>query len=89
MSTPHSSTEADEAMVYTITRAAKLLQVSENHLRSLINQGAVPHVRLGKLIRIPRWALLQYLAAQSGAPLPLELAKSPNQSVDVHQPKEG
>ncbi len=79
---------SDELLVLTVPQAAQLLQVSENHLYSLIGQNAVPHVRVGKLIRIPRWALLQYLAMQSGAPLPLELASSSNQSVHVQQPKE-
>jgi excisionase family DNA binding protein len=73
-------------VVLTVPQAAKLIQVSENHLYSLIAQNALPHVRFGKLIRIPRWALLNYIATQSGAPLPLELASPPNQSVHVQQP---
>jgi len=60
---------ADESPVLTVAQAAKLLQVSENHLYSLIAQNLVPHVRFGKLIRIPRWALLQHLASASGSPL--------------------
>jgi len=81
---------ADESPVLTVAQAAKLLQVSENHLYSLIAQNLVPHVRFGKLIRIPRWALLQHLAAASGAPLPAGhgLAFLPGASVHVRAPEE-
>lgn len=67
---PMTTQPGDEQLVLTVAQAAKLLQVSENHLYSLINQDAFPHVRFGKLIRIPRWSLLQYIAAAS-APAPL------------------
>lgn len=72
----------EEQVVLTVAQAAKLLQVSENHLYSLIAQNAVPHVRFGKLIRIPRWGLLQHIAAASGAPLS-ELAIHAESSVHV------
>jgi excisionase family DNA binding protein len=83
---------APEPAVLTVQQAAALLQVSENHLYSLIAQRAVPHVRLGKLIRIPRWGLMQQIAAQSSAPLVNgdAVAFPAPQSVHVHQPaKEG
>lgn len=83
---------AEESVVLTVQQAAALLQVSENHLYSLIGQKAVPHIRLGKLIRIPRWGLLQYIAASSGAPFVDGdgVAFAEPQSVHVHQPaKEG
>jgi excisionase family DNA binding protein len=81
--------DAEESVVYTVPQAAKLLQVSENHLYSLIAQDLVPHLRFGKLIRIPRWALMQHIATESGAPVPvkLEVATQPNPSVHVQQPK--
>ena len=77
----------DEHLVLTVAQAAKLLQMSENSVYNLIAKGQVPHVRFGKLIRIPRWGLMQYIATASGAPLPInELAISPNESVHVvHQ----
>lgn len=78
----------DEPVMLTVSQAAKLLQVSENHLYSLIAQNLVPHVRFGKLIRIPRWSLLQYIAAASGVPLPVnpEVAFAAGQSVHGHHP---
>src|SRR4051812_48555607 len=78
----------DEPVVYTVRQAAKLLQVSKNHLYSLVEQELVPSVHFGKLIRIPRWALLQFLASASGAPLPVnfDVAIQPTPSVHVQQP---
>ena len=85
MSTPHSSTD-DEPIVCTVPPAAKLLLCSENHVYSLCSQNLMPHMRFGKLIRIPGWGLLRYLADSSGAPLP-ELAIPRDQSVHVVQPE--
>ena len=81
---------SDESLVLTVAQAAKLLQVSQNTLYSLIAQGVVPHVRYGKLIRIPQWALLQSIAAASGAPAPLttDVAIQPTTSVHVQQQSE-
>jgi excisionase family DNA binding protein len=78
----------DDPIVYTVPQAAKLLQMSANTLYSLIAQDLVPHVRFGKLIRIPRWALLQHIATASGAPAPVnfDVALSADKSVHVLQP---
>ena len=85
---PMTTPPSDEHLVLTVAQAAKLLQVSENHLYSLISQDAIPHVRFGKLIRIPRWALLQFLAVRSESPLPInELASAPIESVHVQRPE--
>ena len=80
--------EHQEPVVYTVPQAAKLLQVSENHLYSLIAQHLVPHLRFGKLIRIPRWALMQHIATAAGAPVPVnfDVALSADKSVHVQQP---
>ncbi len=80
----------DQDVVLTVPQAAKLLQVSENHLYSLIAQGQIPNTRFGKLIRIPRWGLLQYIAQSSGAPLTAgaEVAFLPDQSVHVQLPND-
>jgi len=80
--------DADQLLL-TVSQAAKLLQVSENHLYNLIGQGSIPHVRLGKLIRIPRWGLLAFIADASGTPIPFEtdVDTSSIQSVDGLQPQ--
>jgi excisionase family DNA binding protein len=79
---------ADQPVVLTVPQAAKLLQVSQNHLYSLIAQDMVPHLRFGKLIRIPRWGLLQFIATTSGSPVPVnfDVALSADKSVHVQQP---
>jgi hypothetical protein len=48
----------------------------------------VPHLRFGKLIRIPRWVLLRHVADSSGSPIPFEvgLADSAEQSGSARQP---
>jgi excisionase family DNA binding protein len=76
-------------IVLTVPQAAKLLQVSKNHLYSLIGQGAIPATRFGKLIRIPRWGLLQFIAASSGAPVPINLDVAIESERSVHVQPEG
>ena len=76
----------EESVVLTVLQAAKLLQVSENHVYALVAQNAIPHVRFGKLIRIPRWGLLQSIATTSGAPLS-EVAFPATKSVHVERPE--
>ncbi len=64
-----------------------MLQISRNTLYSLIAQNAIPYVRFGKLIRIPRWGLLQFIAQASGAPFTDadDVAISTVQSLHVEQ----
>ena len=79
-----SASPDDETPVLTVPQAAKLLQMSENTVYSLVAQDAIPHMRFGKLIRIPRWGLMQFIATASGAPLPLnEVALPAKESVHV------
>jgi excisionase family DNA binding protein len=84
MSARNQAPSTNEPMVLTVPQAAKLLQLSENTVYSLISQNAIPHTRFGKLIRIPRWGLMQFIAQSSGAPLPVAFV--PQASVDVDQP---
>ena len=78
----------EEPVALTVQQTAKLLQCSDNHVYSLVSQGAIPHMRFGKLIRIPRWGLLQFIASASGAPIPFnfDVALERDQSVHVQQP---
>ena len=81
----------EEPIMLTVPQAARLLQVSSNHVYGLIAQDAIPHLRFGKLIRIPRWGLIQFIASNSGGPLPIDanLAMTPTPSVHGQQPKDG
>jgi excisionase family DNA binding protein len=48
----------------TIPEAAKLLRVSQDHVRLLIRQGRLPHIKIGpRLVRIPRGGLSDFLSA--------------------------
>jgi excisionase family DNA binding protein len=86
MSRKHSFTNDSEPVVLTVPQAARFLQLSENSVYLLISQNAIPHTRFGKLIRIPRWGLLQFAARASGAPLP-ELAIRRDESAHHDQPE--
>jgi excisionase family DNA binding protein len=46
-----------ESLTLTVTEAAALLRISRNSAYSLVAQGKIPAVRLGKRILVPRQAL--------------------------------
>ena len=79
--------DGEEPVLLKVPQAANLLQTSENTVHSLISQNLIPHTRFGKLIRIPRWGPLQFIAQTSGAPLPSlsERHAAALQSVDATQ----
>jgi len=53
---------ADRPEVLTTAEAAKLLRVRESTLRTWTQQGRVPHIRLGRLIRYDRADLEAWIA---------------------------
>ncbi|MGH9421884.1 MAG: helix-turn-helix domain-containing protein, partial [Thermoanaerobaculia bacterium] len=52
----------------TVEEAAAVLRIGRNMCYELIRQGQIPHVRLGRLIRVPRFGLEAWIAQQSGLP---------------------
>jgi len=50
----------------TVEEAAAVLRIGRNMCYELIRQGQIPHVRLGRLIRVPRFGLESWVAQQSG-----------------------
>ena len=42
-----------EPVVLRISGAARRLDISESSVRRLITQGALPHVRIGGVVRVP------------------------------------
>jgi excisionase family DNA binding protein len=46
--------------------ARKLLDIGRNTFYELIREGKIPHIRLGKSIRVPRQALLDFIDTQMG-----------------------
>lgn len=55
--------------VLTVPEAAALLRLNVKTLYKLIDEGAVPHVRIGeRRIRLRRSSLVAWLASQESAP---------------------
>lgn len=46
-----------------VEEAAKLLSVSKSFLWQLIWDDLVPHIRIGKVVRVPRQALEEWVAS--------------------------
>lgn len=57
-----------EPLVLSVAEAAHLLGVGRNHLYDMVAAGEIPHVRFGRLIKIPRASLEEWLATQAVAP---------------------
>lgn len=51
--------------VLTVVEVAEFLRIDPNRCYELCRQGVIPHVRLGRRIRILRDALLAWMAEQS------------------------
>ncbi len=47
----------DDQLLLTVPETAKLLRISRNLAYELVARGELPAVRLGRVIRIPRGAL--------------------------------
>ena len=51
--------------VLTVEEAARFLRVGKNQLYDAIGRGEVPHVRIGKTIRLSRAALVEWMRASA------------------------
>ena len=71
------------ALLLTVEQAAKLLQISRGKTYDLVGEGRLPHIRLGRVIRVPRHGLEQWIERQAGAsaglPDDVSLARQPSQ----------
>ena len=56
---------SDDVMLLTVREAAGLLRISRNLAYELVARGEIPSIRLGRVIRVPRTALDQWLEAES------------------------
>ncbi len=56
---------SDDVMLLTVREAAELLRISRNLAYELVARGEIPSIRLGRIIRVPRTALAQWLATES------------------------
>lgn len=53
----------DDDDVITVIEAAKLLKVSRNAIYDAVKRDAIPHLRIGKHIRLSRQAVMRSLAS--------------------------
>ncbi len=53
----------------TVSEAASYLRISRDLAYELIARGELPHLRLGRAIRVPRFGLEQWIARSAGLPL--------------------
>jgi excisionase family DNA binding protein len=56
-----------EPMVFTVDEAAKLLRVGRKQAYEAVKTGAIPSIRIGKRILVPRVTLEEKLAAMPSA----------------------
>jgi excisionase family DNA binding protein len=59
----------DSSFLLTVPEAARLLRISRNLAYELIRQKALPHVRLGRRILIPRQGLESWIEREAGLPV--------------------
>lgn len=53
----------------TVSEAAAYLRISRDLAYELVRRTELPHVRLGRVIRVPKFGLEQWIARQAGLPL--------------------
>lgn len=59
-----------EPLLLTVREAAALLRISRNNVYALARQHRLPHVRVGRTIRIPSARLRAWIDGEAGLPLP-------------------
>lgn len=63
--------ETGATLLLTVKETSRLLSISKNSVYALINDGTIPHVRLGRSVRVPRFGLEQWIAGQAGIGAPV------------------
>jgi excisionase family DNA binding protein len=56
------------SLLLTVSEAADLLGIGRNLAYELVRTGRIPSIRLGRVIRIPRFGLEQWVAQEAGLP---------------------
>lgn len=57
--------ENTEVLMLTVPQVAKALQIARGRAYELVARGVIPSVRLGKSIRVPRDALLEWMEQET------------------------
>ena len=52
---------------FTIPEVARLLKISKSKIYDLVQRGKIPHIRIGRNVRITESALKQWLEAQASS----------------------
>ena len=60
---------SDIPVVCSVPEAAAILGVSERFTRTLVSNGELGHLRIHRLVKIPRHSLLEFLGANGSAGL--------------------
>ncbi len=60
--------DTDHNLLLTVPEAARLLRISRNLAYELVARGELPAVRFGRVIRVPRSALEEWILRQAGQP---------------------
>jgi len=58
--------DSREPTLLTVEEAARMLRIGRGTCYDLIRQHQIPHIRLGRIIRVPRFGLEQWIARQAG-----------------------
>ena len=58
--------DTNDSLVLTVGETARLLRLSKTTVYDQIRQGAIPSIRMGKRILIPRAALMHKLEEATG-----------------------
>ncbi len=69
----------NDALLLKVPEAARLLDISRGLAYELVARGELPSIRFGRVIRIPRHGLEQWIARQAGLP------PGPPEAVDFAQ----
>lgn len=77
MSTLVVGAATPETLLLTVAQAARLLGIGTTLAYALIGRGELPHVRLGRAVRVPRRALDEWIAGNTrGAAAPIDVGPS-------------
>ena len=79
----HEYDYSDVAPVSRVPEAAEILKASERFTRDLIQSGELGSIRLGRLIRVPRHAILKILGANGSDPT--ETGEAANTTPNVEE----
>lgn len=52
-------------LAFTVSEAAQALGIGRTHAYDLVRRGSIPHIRIGRCIRIPESALSSWIEQQT------------------------